>query len=69
MVEKVAKNRDNVIYTVFFQFDSHILSATKITSISGESEMFPIASVVRLLDFHNRSSKKIVQEFSIDDRL
>ena len=26
-------------------------------------------SVVRLLDFHNRSSKIIVQEVSIDDRL
>ena len=26
-------------------------------------------SVVRLLDFHNRSSKIIVQQFSIDDRL
>ena len=25
--------------------------------------------VVRLLDFHNRSSKIIVQEVSIDDRL
>ena len=28
-----------------------------------------LSSVVRLLDFHNRSSKIIVQEFSIDDRL
>ena len=26
-------------------------------------------SVVRFLDFHNRSSKIIVQEFSTDDRL
>ena len=26
-------------------------------------------SVVRLLDFHNRSSKIIIQEFLIDDRL
>ena len=26
-------------------------------------------SVVRLLHFHNRSSKIIVQEFSIDDQL
>ena len=30
---------------------------------------FITPSVVRLLDFHNRSSKIIVQEFSIDDRL
>ena len=29
----------------------------------------PFISVVRLLDFHNRSSKIIVQEVSIDDRL
>ena len=28
-----------------------------------------LASVIRLLDFHNRSSKIIVQEVSIDDRL
>ena len=28
-----------------------------------------VGSVVRLLDFHNRSSKIIGQEVSIDDRL
>ena len=28
-----------------------------------------VSSVVRLLDFHNRSLKIIVQEVSIDDRL
>ena len=31
--------------------------------------IYNIGSVVRLLDFHNRSSKIIVQEVSIDDRL
>ena len=34
-----------------------------------ELDWWLCSSVVRLLDFHNRSSKIIVQEVSIDDRL
>ena len=39
MVEKVAKNGDIVICT---QFSFNLTFAEKTTSVSGESEMFPI---------------------------
>ena len=45
-----------------------MLSAVSIFSRFG-SFYFALTSVVRLLDFHNRSSKIIVQEVSIDDQL
>ena len=50
-------------------FPYHQLSAKPTHRLSTDSVLTHLYSVVRLLDFHNRSSKIIVQEFSIDDRL
>ena len=54
-------------------FDLFILVAIlnshySLKSIAG-THLCTINSVVRLLEFHNRSSKIIVQEVSIDDQL
>ena len=44
-----------------------LLSKRRTSENKGSNVLF--GSVVRLLDFHIRSSKIIVQEVSIDDRL